>query len=98
MANRQLRRPCSVISFFALLVAGAGAQGQTKETAEEKPSVSLASALAAACRQNDAQFMRYQTMENATAFRDLLPNQKAELMKRIVQTREAGRPLLSTGA
>ncbi len=85
--------------FFVLaqLLLGANAQGQTKETIDEKPSTSLASALAAACRQNEAQFLRYQTAENATAFKELTPSQKSELMKRIVQARDAGRPLLSNG-
>ncbi len=81
-----------------LLFGSEGAWGQAKETTEEQPSTSLATALAAACRQNEAQFVRYQTAENAAAFKDLLPNQKIELMKRIVQVRDAGRPLLSTGA
>jgi hypothetical protein len=41
--------------------------------------------------------VRYQTAENSVAFRKLAPNQKIELMKRIVQTGDAGRPLLSSG-
>jgi hypothetical protein len=65
---------------------------------EESPSAALASALAAACRQNEAIFLRYQTAENSAAFRKLMPSQKSDLMKRIVQTGDAGRPLLSNSA
>lgn len=95
--KKLMKRICILVS-AGIFLLGAGARGQTKETAEEKPSTSLATALAAACRQNEAQFMRYQTAENAAAFKDLLPGQKIELMKRVVQSRDAGRPLLSTGA
>ncbi len=96
--NRRLERSLNILFALLFLLPGVGALGQTREPAEEKPSTSLATALAAACRQNEAQFMRYQTAENAAAFKELTPTQKIELMKRMVQARDAGRPLLSTGA
>lgn len=98
MGNLRFERGIRILFVLALLLLGADARGQTKETPEEKPSTALASALAAACRQNEAQFARYQTAENAAAFRELTPGQKSELMKRIVQAGDAGRPLLSSGA
>jgi hypothetical protein len=98
MRNKRFEKKFLVIYACAALWLGTDAWGQTKEAPDESPSTALASSLAAACRQNDVQFLRYQTAENAVAFKDLLPGQKAELMKRVVQSREAGRPLLSTGA
>lgn len=76
-------------------LAGVHAQGQTKEATDEKPSSSLASVLSAACRQSETIFLRYQTAENSLAFRKLTPSQKSDLMKRLVQAADAGRPLLS---
>jgi hypothetical protein len=62
---------------------------------EEKPSEVLAGVLVAACRQNEEQFAKYQTQENAEAFRQLPPGQRIEVMKRFALLSEPGRPLLS---
>jgi hypothetical protein len=70
--------------------AGAAATG--------KASDALAAVLVAACRQSEEQFAQHLTKENAETFREMLPEQKRALMRRIVQLVEAGRPLLSTGA
>jgi len=80
-----------VVTLTSALAAGA------QEAREASPSAALASALVAACRQNEAQFARYQTAENAEAFKALPQAQRIELMKRMMQLPEAGRPLLSTG-
>jgi hypothetical protein len=96
--KNRLAREAGILLALAVLLLSTDARGQTKETAAEKPSAALASALAAACRQNEAIFLRYQTAENSVAFRKLTPSQKSDLMKRIVQTGDAGRPLLSGGA
>jgi len=98
--SKRMGRSICAICAIALLLAGAEARGQSKETVmgEEKPSAALASALAAACRQNETIYLRYQTAENSLAFRKLTPTQKSDFLKRIVQTSEAGRPLLSTSA
>ncbi|MBI1750103.1 MAG: hypothetical protein HY234_02235 [Acidobacteria bacterium] len=98
MGTLRFEKAIRILFVLALLVRGVGTQGQTKETAEERPSGALASALVAACRQNEAQFARYQTAENAAAFAELTPSQKSDLMKRIVQAGDAGRPLLSSAA
>jgi hypothetical protein len=98
MKHFEVEKRFSTLFVLACLFLSAVAWGQTKETAEEKPSAALASALAAACRQNEVIYLRYQTLENSVAFRKLMPSQKSDLMKRIVQTADAGRPLLSNSA
>jgi hypothetical protein len=97
--QNKLGRSISTLCTVVLLLAGVEARGQSKETVmgEDKPSAALASALAAACRQNETIFLRYQTAENSLAFRKLTPTQKSDFLKRVVQTSEAGRPLLATG-
>ncbi len=98
MKNLRMEKSLSALLALAFLLLGAGARGQTKEATDEKPSTALASALAAACRQNETIFLKYQTAENSLAFRKLAASQKSELLKRIVQSGDAGRPLLSGGA
>ncbi len=98
MEYHKVEKNFCVVLALSLLFFSVDVPAQTKETAEEKPSAALASALAAACRQNETIFLRYQTAENSIAFRKLTPSQKSDLMKRIVQTGDAGRPLLSGGA
>lgn len=98
MENRKVEKNFYVVLVLSLLFFSVDVLAQTKETIEEKPSAALASALAAACRQNETIFLRYQTAENSLAFRKLTLSQKSDLMKRIVQTADAGRPLLSGGA
>ncbi|HWQ03139.1 MAG TPA: hypothetical protein VNL38_01545 [Candidatus Nitrosotenuis sp.] len=91
-----------IILCLALLLArGAFAQQTAKPQAESsggKASDALAAVLVAACRQNEEQFAQHLTKENAATFREMPPEQKRALMRRIVQLVEAGRPLLSTGA
>ena len=98
--SRRLRRNFGALCAMVLLLVGANARGQFKDApaGNEKPSAALASALSAACRQNETIFLRYQTAENSLAFRKLTPTQKSDFLKRIVQTNEAGRPLLATSA
>jgi len=98
MENLRVAKKSCIVLVLSLQLLSVDVQAQTKEATEEKPSVALASALAAACRQNETIFLKYQTAENSLAFRKLAASQKSELMKRIVQTGDAGRPLLSGGA
>ena len=58
----------------------------------------LASVLAAACRQNDVQFSDYLTTDNAKAFRELPAPPRNALLKRLVLLEDPGRPLRSTDA
>ncbi|HKO04008.1 MAG TPA: hypothetical protein VJW51_04640 [Candidatus Acidoferrales bacterium] len=68
--------------------------------AQEKPAAtpsdSLADALAAACREQPAEFSRFLPEESAAAYRDLPQFQQQELMRRLVAVRDAGKPLRST--
>ena len=49
----------------------------------------------AACRQNQTEFARYLTAENAATFQQLPAEQRLALMKRFVLLDDPGRPLLS---
>ncbi len=63
---------------------------------ETDPAASLAAALAAACRANEAQFENYLTADNAAAFRDLPQDQRTAFLKRFSLADEAGKPLISS--
>ncbi len=52
----------------------------------------------AACRQNDTQFARYLTADNAAVFLQLTLAMRTALMKRFVLLDQPGRPLLSNDA
>jgi hypothetical protein len=80
----------------ALWLAGIAARAQ--EPKEEGPPEALAGALVAACRQNDAEFARYLTADNAATFRELSPSQRVALLKRLMLLDDPGRPLLSRSA
>ncbi|MCL4523147.1 MAG: hypothetical protein M1451_04440, partial [Acidobacteria bacterium] len=60
MKNLKVAKSFCVVLVLVLssFLFGLDAAAQTKETEEEKPSVALASALAAACRQNETIFLR----------------------------------------
>jgi len=62
---------------------------------ETDPAASLAAALSAACRANEAQFENYLTADNASAFRALPPDQRAAVLKRLALSDQTGKPLLS---
>lgn len=59
---------------------------------EANPVAALTSALIAACRQSESVFVNYLTDENQTAFRELPPPQRLNLMRRLVLLEEPGRP------
>jgi len=63
---------------------------------ETDPAASLAAALSAACRANEAQFENYLTADNASAFRALPPDQREEVLKRLALSDQTGKPLLSS--
>jgi len=75
------------------LLAGTSAHAQ--EASESTPAAALGSSLAAACRQDGAQFARYLTADNAATFRELASATRIALMKRFVLLDDPGRPLLS---
>ncbi len=59
---------------------------------EANPIAALTSALVAACRQTESAFVNYLTDENQTAFRKLPPQQRLNLMRRLVLLEVPGRP------
>jgi hypothetical protein len=63
---------------------------------ETEPAASLASALSAACRANEAEFENYLTADNASAFRALPADQRAAVLKRLALSEQTGKPLLSS--
>jgi len=87
------KNSCFVLVALAALLAPFGARAQ--QIPQPKPAEALAEALVAACRQDETQFARFLTAENAPAFRALKPTQRAALMKRFVLLDAPGRPLLA---
>ncbi len=81
---------------FLMVLALAGTPARAQEIQQNNPAVTLSEALSAACRQNESQFVRYLTAENATTFQELPSGQRTALLKRFVQLDETGRPLLSS--
>jgi hypothetical protein len=88
----------------SLLLAGYGA-GAPPVRAQERsdvvapdPASTLASLLSAACRQNQAQFVKYFTAANVKAFEDLSDDSRAAVVKRFSLSDAVGRPLLSADA
>jgi len=69
---------------------------RAQEGRETDPEASLAAALSAACRANEAQFENYLTADNASAFRALPADQRGAVLKRLALSDQTGRPLLSS--
>src|SRR5208282_828846 len=83
-----------ILAILLLLAAAGTLPSQEKPAAT--PSDSLANALAAACREQPAEFSRFLPEESAAAYLDLPQFQQQELMRRLVAVRDAGKPLRST--
>jgi type II secretory pathway pseudopilin PulG len=75
------------------LVATLPVEGQ--EARDSEPAAALSAALAAACRANADQFVKYLTADNAAAFRALPEDQRAAFLKRLSLTDDTGKPLIS---
>lgn len=69
---------------------------RAQEGRETDPAAALSSALAAACRANQAQFANYLTADNAAAFHALPQDQQSQFLKRFRLTDNPGRPLISS--
>jgi len=91
---RSLRVFPVVAAGFLLLLTPVLCRAQ--DGRETDPAASLAAALAAACRANEAQFENYLTTDNAAAFRDLPQDQRTAVLKRLSLADEAGKPLISS--
>jgi hypothetical protein len=85
----------SALLLFAVALA---LPARAQEGQEASPAAALTSALAAACRQNEAQFAHYLTAENAARFRDLSPSEQSAFLKRLVLVDQAGHALVSSDA
>jgi hypothetical protein len=87
--------PAAALLLFATALA---LPARAQEGQEASPVAALTSALVAACRQNEAQFARYLTAENAAAFRDLPASERTAFLKRLVLVDQPGHPLVSSDA
>jgi type II secretory pathway pseudopilin PulG len=85
---------CSaLLAVLALLNPG---KLRAQEGQEADPSSALSAALAAACRENEAQFANYLTSDSAAAFRALPQEQRIALLKRFSLADGVGKPLVSS--
>jgi hypothetical protein len=69
---------------------------KTAVAADAGPSIALRDALAAACAQNERDFARFLTADNAKVFAQLTPTTRAALMKRFVLLDQPGLPQVRT--
>jgi hypothetical protein len=86
---------------LALLLAVAlflSLAAQAQEGREADPAAALTSALIAACRQDETQFSRYLTGENAAAFRALPEGERSDFIHRFSLLDGPGRALVSNDA
>lgn len=84
---------------FALLAAFAiPSPLHAQDGKEADPSVALATALTAACKQNESQFAIYLTVDNAAAFKNLPADQRTTVLHRLALVDGPGKPLLSNDA
>jgi hypothetical protein len=96
-----LRFTCLLWAALApgLLSGAPKAQARTSPAPPENgPAQTLSDALAAACRANQTQFANFLTRDNASAFRALTSEQRADLIKRFSLADDPGKPLLSSDA
>lgn len=70
----------------------ADSSSRTAPAADASPSIALRDALAAACAQNERDFARFLTAENAKVFAQLTPTTRVALMKRFVLLDQPGLP------
>jgi hypothetical protein len=82
----------AAIALVTLSLPAAPAPQQGQPGSEVSPLAALTSALLAACRQNESLFLPYLTEANRTAFRELPPEQRTNLMRRLVRLEAPGRP------
>ena len=92
-------RSSAVVLTFALAATLAIPTAlQAQDGKEDDPSVALATALTAACKQNDTQFAIYLTVDNAAAFKNLPADQRTTVLHRLALVDGPGKPLLSNDA
>jgi hypothetical protein len=93
--NSRLRlAPHLILLLVAAIFVSPATRAQEPQEAE--PAAALASALIAACRQNETQFARYLTAESAAAFRALPEGERADFLHRFSLLDSPGRALVSS--
>jgi hypothetical protein len=98
IAQEIFHRQRATILALALAALLIPATLQAQDGKEADPSVALATALTAACKQNDAQFAIYLTVDNAAAFKNLPADQRTTVLHRLALVDGPGKPLLSNDA
>lgn len=102
------KRHCGCILLGLFLLAGsncvaqesapkpeAGSGASASATAQTGPGNALSSALAAACAQNQADFIKFLTVRNKESFTRMTPAARVALMKRFVLLDEPGKATVS---
>lgn len=89
--------PRGVAATFALIALFVPLRISAQESRAASPASALAEALVAACRQNEDDFARHLTGDNAAIFRELPAGQRKALLQRFSLLDQPGRPLLSGG-
>ena len=104
----KIRRQAFFLSGFVLLAATAAVSQESSSKPNESsasvpsesistggPSAALKAVLAAACSQNQAEFIRFLTARNKDAISRMTPPARIALMKRFVLLNEPGKPTAS---
>lgn len=97
-ASTRTVRAAAALLLTAILVGTASAQepadssSKAAPAADASPSIALRNALAAACAQNERDFARFLTVDNAKVFAQLAPATRVALMKRFVLLDQPGLP------
>jgi hypothetical protein len=91
-------RAAAVLAFALAAALAIPSALQAQDGKEADPSVALATALTAACKQNDTQFAIYLTVDNAAAFKNLPADQRTTVLHRLALVDGPGKPLLSNDA
>ena len=106
MAGKIKYCECILLCVFSFAAANSVAQESTSKpeansgtpssaTAQSGPGGALSRALAAACSQNQVEFMRFLTVRNKESFSRMTPAARVALMKRFVLLDEPGKAAIS---
>lgn len=88
----------NVLACLFATALSTGVPARAQDGQEKTATAALTAALVIACRQDEARFAAYLTRDTADAFGKLQPQQRLELMRRLILFSEPGKPLLSSDA
>ncbi len=94
-------RSCAILRVIAssgLLVLAFSVTTPAQEGQVSEPAATLSAVLSAACKGDDAKFATYLTADNASAFRELPPEERAAFLRRFSLADGPARPLISSDA